>query len=430
MLGSIGDHWRGLALFVALALPTATAWGDPPPWREPLTLEAALSSARQNSLFIEAARLRIGEAQGDLTGASLLLVDNPEVVVEAGPRIPGDAERDARLELSLGLEQRFETGGQRGHRIDRARAEVQATSASAADVQRVIDLAVATTFYDALGAEHRLRLLEEYERLARVLYDIARRRLDAGEGTPLDVSAARIRLAEAQRGTIATRADRKAAVVRLAELIGVAASTPLTLQGELPGDEVVPDPDVLVARAVASHPGLEASAHAIEAARATVALADAEAWPDIGVGVFYGHEEGDDIVTAGLRVPIPLFNRNQGERARARAARKRLVAERAALELSVDSEVRRAVVAYEEARSALRIYDADVLRAQEESLELLQRAFQAGQVGVPDVIVVQREVIEGRQGYLSARLALARARAALLASAGIPQTSKIQGVTP
>ena len=421
---------RGLATLVVLLLASGRSLADPPPPTPALTLEAALSTARQNSRLVAAARLRIGEARGDLTGASILLVDNPEIAAEAGPTFPGASGGETTAAIGVGVEQRFETGGQRTHRIDQARAEVGAASASADDVQRVVDLAVARTFYGALGSELRLQLLEENERLARELHDVASRRLDAGDGTPLEVNTARIRLAEAQRRTVATRTERQAVGVRLAELLGLAPSTALMLQGDLPGDETAPAADVLAARAVRARPDLAAAARQLDAARSAIDLADAEAWPDIGVGVFYGRDQGDDTVTAGLRVPIPLFNRNQGERERARATRERVSAEQDALRLSVESEVHEALLAYEQARSALHLYNAEVLRAQEESLGLLQRALEAGEVGIPDVIVVQREVIEGREAYLDVRLDLALARAAVLASANLPQTGTPQGVAP
>jgi len=144
----------------------------------------------------------------------------------------------------------------------------------------------------------------------------------------------------------------------------------------------------------------------------------------------YEREEDDEIFTAGLRIGLPFFNRNRGERERSRASRDRIVAEKDSLSLSVESEVLRASLAYGQARSTLQLYDDEVLRAQEESLELLQRALEAGEVGIPDVILVQREVVEGREGYLDVRLDLALARAALLASAHLPQNGPLQGATP
>jgi cobalt-zinc-cadmium efflux system outer membrane protein len=173
----------------------------------PLTLEAALRAARDSNRLLQAARLRILEARGDLTGASLRLADNPEIAGAAGPRLPGRPLGDRTTDIELGIEQRFETGGQRGFRLERAQAAVDAAAAGAADVQRVVDLAVARTFYETLAGERRLALLEQNETLARDLHGVATRRLDAGEGTPLEVNTARIRLADVERRAILAGRD-------------------------------------------------------------------------------------------------------------------------------------------------------------------------------------------------------------------------------
>ncbi len=406
---------------MATAEPSATL---------PLGLEAAVSMARQNSQLVRAARLRIGEAEGDLTGASILLVNNLDLAVSAGPRTSGLVEDVQTTDFEIGVGQRFEIGGQRAHRIKRARAELEAARAVSADVERVIDLAIARTFYAALADEARLELLNQNEGLAKELYDIARRRLEAGEGTPLELNTARIRLAEAQRRTMAAHTRLQAATVRLAELLGLPPDTRLDPQGDLPRGEETSRVDALVTRALQFRPDLAGATHNVEASAAAIELAEAETWPDPELGVSYSEEEGDRILMVGLRVPLPFFNRNQGERERALATRDRRAAERDALRLSIESELLQALLVYDQARRALRLYDAEVLAAQSESLDLLQRALEAGEVGLADVIVVQREVIEGREGYLDVRLALAQARAAALAAASLPQTATLRGEKP
>ena len=396
----------------------------------PLTLQAAVESAHQNNQLIEAARLAIAEAQGDLTGASLRLVDNLQVVASAGPRLPGMAGGDTKLQFEVGVEQVFQTGGERGHRINRAQADIGAATARAEDVQRVVDLAVASTFYETLAAEQRLELLEQNERLARDLHDVAVRRLDAGEGTPLELNTARIRLAEVQRRTMGARGTREAGAVRLAELLGISPATPIRFAGDLPADEESPPAEALVDRAVRSRPDLAAMGQRIESAIASLDLARAVVKPPVAVGVFYKRDDGDNIVVGGVRLPIPFSNKNQGGQERARATRARLVAEQNLLRLSIESEVRQALLAYDQARRAFQLYDSEVLRAQEESADLLQLAFEAGEVGVPDVIVVQRELLDGREGYLETRLDLALTRARVLAGTYQSQTGPLLGGTP
>jgi len=410
---------------MALPLSRVVSAQPPGPPRS-LTLEGALAIASQNSPLMRAARVRIREAQGDLTGASMLLRDNPVIAASAGPRLSAQEGQDPTLDLDVGIQQQFEIGGQRGDRIDRARADIEAARASTEDVQRVIDLAVAVAFYETLGNRQRLELLDQNEQLARDLHQAAQRRLEAGEGTPLELNTARIRLAEARRQTIAARTALRSSSVRLAEILGLSPGTELSLSGELPTQQSAPSMEALLARARRSRPDLVAAERRVEAARAAIDLANAEAWPDITVGVFYGQEEGDQTITARLRVPIPLFNRNQGARERARAVRDRRIAERDAVELTVASDLRQALLAYEQAREALALYDAEVLAAQSESLELLQRAFEAGEVGIPDVLVVQRELIEGQAGFLAVRQELARALSRARASANLPQTGTAQ----
>lgn len=403
---------------------------QPPAPSSALGLSRALVMAQQNNRLVQAARLQIAEASGDLTGASLRLVYNPQLTGVAGPRRLGGVASGTTADVEVGVEQRFEVGGQRGYRIERARADVETVTASAADVQRVVELAVASTFYQTLAAAKRLDLLEENERLARELHAVAERRLDAGEGTPLEVHTARIRLAEVERRTLSARVTFGLNTVRLAELLGLPPGSPLQLEGTLPADETPPPSEMLVERALRSRPDLAAAEHEVAAAQAAIGLADAEARPDIAVGASYGREGRDNIVTAGLRLPLPFFNKNQGARERARAARQRLIAQWAGSRLRIESEVRQALLAYEQGLRALRLYTADVLGAQEESADLLQRAFEAGEVSIQDVIVVQRELLEGREGYLNTGLALALSRAQILAASSLSQAGSLRGDKP
>jgi hypothetical protein len=59
------------------------------------------------------------------------------------------------------------------------------------------------------------------------------------------------------------------------------------------------------------------------------------------------------------------------------------------------------------------------------STELVQLAAEAGELSIADVLVVQRELIDGLGGYVDARLSLATARARLLAAASLPQTTDL-----
>lgn len=416
-------HAAVLWFAVAASLGVAPAAAQADLYR--LTLGEALELARTSNPALEAERQRPGEARGELTSARLPLRENPEIEGSVGPRT--GAREPSTTDVEVGLEQRLEIGGQRRHRIERASAAVAAAEAMAEESARQLDLAVAETFYEALAASEEVRLLEENEALAAGLEELARRRLELGEGTQLELNTVRIRRAEAARRLAAGRAALGAALVSLAELLAVPPGEAPQPQGSLPTAAAVEGEAELLSHATASRPDLVVARGEVERARAAVALADAEAIPDITLGVSLGREEGQDVALAGVRVPIPLVQRNQGERETARATLRRQEAELAHRRLLVAAEVRRAWQGYSAARAASELYDAQVLAAQAESLELLERAYEAGEVSVAELVVIQRELLDGRLGGLEARLELARAMARLLAAAHLPQTQTLTG---
>jgi cobalt-zinc-cadmium efflux system outer membrane protein len=389
---------------------------------ENLDLRTALSYAAQNNRLLDAARARVREAEGGLVTANFLLLDNPELAFAVGPRIPAEPLLPRTTDLEIGIAQRFPINGQRDHRIGQAEALVEASKGGLGNAERLIGFAVANAFYSTLASEERLTIRQQAESLAEDLEDVAARRLALGEGTALAQDTARIRLAEARRRTLVARAEYRTSTSILAELLGTADDSQLTLDGDLPPARTPPSEDELVARALASRLDLVALRREVEAAAKGVELQKALSWPDLSLGFQYEREEGDDIYMAQLTIPLPSFNRNQGEIATATAALERRQAETDALALAVEAEARRAFATYEQASQAVELYSGELLAAQEETVTLLNLAFEAGEVSPADVLLVQRELIEGREGYVEARLDLARAQAVLLAVLNLPQT--------
>ncbi|GMV05269.1 MAG: hypothetical protein AMXMBFR53_15480 [Gemmatimonadota bacterium] len=418
-----GPWSTGLALCARLwAVAPAVAAQEPPP--DTLTLAAALVSAANNNPLIRAAELRVREASGNLTQAAVLLAENPEIAATRGRRTPLTGSTAYDIEFEVGLEQRLEIAGQRGKRMDAARSGVEAARSDAEDVRRVVSLTVAATYFEALAANQRVALAERNERLTADLLGLATRRLDSGIGTPLEVNAAVVRHAEARRSTLEALSRRDAALVRLQALLGLDGAPP-RLAGALPELALPLDVDAVVSLAQAVRPDLAGAARRAEAAAARSRLASAEAWPDVALAASLAREEGDDVFRAGVRIPLALFDRRQGARASARAEADRAAAEREAVRLEVVADARAAGLAYERAAAALRLYDDEVLQAQRESADLVQLAAESGEVSILDVLVVQRELLDGLLGHLEARLEVARAQARVLAAVDRPQTTPL-----
>lgn len=388
-----------------------------------MALVDALALARNNNRLLRVARARIGEAKGDLTQASVLLVSNPVVGVGVGPRFMTASRGRVTADIDGFVEQALELGGQRRHRRARATAKLHATRASISDTRRVIDLAVALLFYRALAARQRAVLHRENVSLAEALLKTSRERIALGAGNQLDLYASRLVVAEAKRKALAASTAHRTLLIRIGTVCGLPAGTRLRLRGSLPSPQAMSSSAAMTRRALRLRPELRALNHRIAAVRAAVRLARASAWPDLTLGVSYAREEGSNAVLFTLRVSLPFFNRNQGHRERAIARLRRVRAERSSARLSVSADVRVAWVAHRQAIRALNLYTVDVLTAQKSSVQLLRRSFQEGKVGYVKVLIMQRQLITGREGYLKARLAFAQSLARLRAAACLPQTN-------
>jgi cobalt-zinc-cadmium efflux system outer membrane protein len=175
----------------------------------------------------------------------------------------------------------------------------------------------------------------------------------------------------------------------------------------------------LLAAAEANRADLRALQDIVLAAQARVAQARADAWPNLRIGVFAGREAGmDTLVGAGVSIPLPFIQRNQGAIAEAQATALRVAAERDGARASV---VRQVVTAYERHRAGLTSLTSlreRVIGTTEESLELLRQAFEAGKTGWTDVLVMRRALFDAQRALVETSAQVRRARVRIDIAAG------------
>ena len=200
--------------------------------------------------------------------------------------------------------------------------------------------------------------------------------------------------------------------------------------GTLPlsGVESLPPLASLLAEAARRRPDLAALAFEQRAAADSASLARREAVPDVGIRGFVTREDGTDtIIGLGISLPIPVWDRNQGQVHIARS-RQRSAAARAQLEQrAVQAEI---ATAYQVLAATRASYDAmkqGVLGKLGENLELLRKAFEAGKVGWTDVLVLRRSFIEAERELAQAAAEVERARVRLQLAAGtLPMPTDVQ----
>lgn len=379
-----------------------------------LTFEDALVRAREQSPAVLVARARIEEARGRLVGARIRHRDNPTVDFSAGPR---SVDGNTLTDIDVGVSQLFETGGQRAARMSGAEAEIRREAATADDAARLAVRDVALAWARTLYAQERVALLSRAEAVAADIVSAANRRYTAGDIAVLDVNVAKSALARARAARIAADAERSASGGELQRLLGLPRGAVPTALGEFRAG-IRTELSSLVA-AIENRPDLQALRAEIATAAADVRLGQASGRPDIGIGARMKREEGHPAVIGEFTLILPAFARGQElfatGTARGSRARLELETRRAA----AVSEVENLYATYATRRSAVAAFEQEALPGLDENELLAQRSFDVGQISLPELLLIRRELIETRLDYLDRQLEAADVAIALDSAAGV-----------
>lgn len=381
-----------------------------------LSLEEAVATAFRHSPRLKAELARVAEAEARTVGAGIY-PHNPELEVQGAARHHSGGTTG---DFEVGISQEFELAGQRRKRGDVADLELAAARAGRDSAERLVAAEVHLAFVDALEVAEMIAVAEAEAELSRQLLELSQRRFDAGAGTQLEVNVASAELGRAEQVVGALAGEYGATRAALAEAVGLPASRLPTPRGSLQTDaEALPDLEALLTAAEANRADLVALDGIERAARARVALARAEGRPNLRAGIFVGREANTDtIIGAGLAIPLPFFQRNQGAVAEAQASVTRAGAERDAARLSVTREVVSAYELYRAGTASLTTLRERVLGTTEENLELLRKAFEAGKTSWTDVLVMRRSLFDARRALVEASAQTRRARVRVDIAAG------------
>ncbi len=384
-----------------------------------VTLPQLLAYADANAPAIRLARARAARADAEVAAARPLLRRNPFVNLALGARTIGP---DAYLETEVTVRQPLEIAGERGLRLRAAEQARKVARAGLDEVRWALHVQVHRLFLDALLARERARVADRVVAFAEDLDRIAAQRIAAGEAPPLDRLVSRTDLARAREQRVEAHRRAEAAAIRLAEVVGWPPDRTLVPAGTLPPIRRARPASDLAQLAAQHHPSFRTRALVVDAAHADVRRARREAWPEPTVGFTYGREGGpapnDNIWLFTLRLPVPLWNRNQGDRARAAADLEIARTERRVLHVQWRRRLERAAAAVDAAAARVEIYGHDVLPSVERNLALLRRAFELGEIDLLTVSQTRERLLASQAQALDARGAYGQALADLEALVG------------
>ncbi|WP_176508966.1 MULTISPECIES: TolC family protein [Pseudomonas] len=390
---------RKIALLGLLLAATASAQAGPG-----MSLPEALSAAFANNPELAAAGREIGIAEGERRQAGL--IPNPELAWEM------EDTRRATRTSTVTLSQPLELGGKRGARVAVAGAGQAIAQLDLERQRNSLRADVVQAYHAALRAQTGVELARQSQALTERGLRVVQGRVTAGQSSPVEVTRAQVQLAQAEAEVRRAETQRTVAYQALARLTGSPLATFDTLSTTSLSPGAAPSADALLGQLERTAEWRLAAAQ-VERGEASLGSEKALRIPNltVSVGSQYSREDRERVNVVGLSMPLPLFDRNQGNvlAAARRADQARDL--RNAVELRLRSETRSAVDQWRTAMQEVQAYDHTILPSAQQAVDTATRGFEMGKFAFLDVLDAQRTLIDARGLYLEALAAATDARA-------------------
>lgn len=348
-----------------------------------VSLASVGNRIRAQNPELAAARLRIQEALGRMNQSGLLSNPELETGIEHNPN-----SSEGRFEI--GFNQRFPLTKRLSLEKDVSLTELKAAEAEVREIERKITGMAHETIVKILATRQRRQLFNEQVGLSRefaeFLSDVALK----GEGSALDAGQAKLEAASLAMEIRLLDASETALVGELKPLLGMRTGEAVSVGGTLtepalPGTRVDP----------ARRPDYQAAKLEVLAAGQSVALEQARRYEDVEAGIFIGAERTEDApegygndAMVGLRfkIPLPIWNKNEGAIQEAEARRQRKQIEVSAISRKIRLEAEAARAEMEEWAGMIREINETLLPLADEQSSQVEASFRNGQNDIQSVL--------------------------------------------
>jgi outer membrane protein, heavy metal efflux system len=371
---------------------------------ELFTLDRTLGAARQNNPTLRQAEAGIRAARARTQQATLY--PNPTVGY-SGDEIRGGESHGGKQ--GFFVEQTIVTGGKLARARDVFAKEAQLAEIEAEEQKIRVETAVRIAFYRVLTAQELADARADLARIAGETLATERRLQNTGQADETEILAAEL---EARRMKLSARTMENTLREEWRALASVLGQPDLPLQtvsGDL--ERGWPELDERQVETVATQsPANRIAFTATERAQAELARAQREKIPDIlgRAGLDYNHEPLDNpLLTTGwqwnaqLAVELPLFNRNQGNIASARANIDRAESEKQRVSLTLRERASSAFDEYANARLTAEEYRDNILPLAKKSYSLMFDRYGEMLASYPRVLETKRKLFELQSEYIA-----------------------------
>ena len=372
--------------------PAAVPLREPalPPAREipadALTLDDLVEFAMESNPTLMQATAAVQAAEGRYVQSGLY--PNPTIAYQ-GVDMGLDGTSGQQ---GMAVSQAVVTSNKRIWAMAVAESEIQQAQLAWESQRRRVVNGIRSGYYDVLLAQRTIDVNNELVRIGKRGVELAERRLAARQISKAEVLQIQIESQMAELGLNQAKNRHDSAWRRLTAVLGKPEMQPQPLAGEVDKDLPQFDWRDTLDHLLTQSPELAQSLAAVETARNTLALQCARRVPNfqVATGVKYDESARFTLADVEISVPIPVFNRNQGN---IMAAQSNLAAaqnEVRRLELQLRDRLAEAFEQYANASRQVEVYSGSIVPNAEESLRLANIGYQAGHFGYLTLLTAQR----------------------------------------
>ena len=318
---------------------------------------------------------------------------------------------DQQAQFDAGLGYLFERGKKRQHRLKAAQDQTTVVRSQVSDSERQLIFNVGQQFVDALLAESTLQFAQQDLDSFQKTVDISKERFHAGDMSEGDFLKIKLQLLQFQTDVSAAKLAKLQSLAALRQLLGF-ESVPddYDVQGSLDYLPVRANLNELKSLAALNRPDLRAAQQAVTSAESQLALQQANGKMDITGTFNYTHTAGVNTGAFYYNMPLPIFNRNQGEIARARYAITQAQEQASETSQQVSTDVLQAYENLHTNDEIIQLYQGGYVDQAKQSRDISEYAYRKGAASLLDYLDAERTY---RSNQLAYRQALANYMLAL-----------------
>lgn len=365
-----------------------------------ISLSNAVNTALINNPNLKAFKYEISSLEGIKIQAGLLT--NPEADFEAEDFLGRkDLGGFRGSQYTLSASQLFELGGKRSNRVNIAESRIN--SAKGEYEILVLDLIaqVKSAFFALYQIHHQISLQEKFIQINEYILKTVSERVKAGRTSPAEESKVKVALINSRIELQRLQRDYESANTGLNSLLGTT------------GKNFIPSTDLFeklftppnkegILEDLENIPSIKNLIYEIDFRKASLELERSQAIPDLtaSLGVRYLNELKTNSFVAGLSIPLPIFNRNQGNiqaaEVRIQQMDEIIKSQKLSVISSLNTSLNNLLSAY---NNAVQLRE-NILPESEKAYEITRQGYLQGRFAFIDLLDAQRTLFETQTQYL------------------------------